>query len=91
MRIRFPKSSAISLPSQQGQLVDEALQMLDKALQIRPEYADAIAYKSLVLRMKADMATDAATRADLEKQADDLLDQVKTIKTKQDAEKAAKG
>jgi tetratricopeptide (TPR) repeat protein len=76
---------------QQGPVVDEALQVIDKALQIRPEYADAIAYKSLVLRMKADMATNATTRADLEKQADGLLDQVKTIKTKQDAEKAAKG
>ena len=63
--------------------------MLDKAVQVRPEYADAIAYKSLVLRMKADMS-DAAGRPALEKEADALLEQVKAIKSKEAAEKAAK-
>ena len=71
-------------------MVDEALQMLDKANQVRPDYADAIAYKSLVLRLKAD-ESDTATRTSLEKEADDLLDKVKTIKAKEAADKAAKG
>jgi len=48
---------------------------------LRPDYADAIAYQSLLLRQKADMS-DTATRASLEKQADDLLDKVKEIKQK---------
>jgi hypothetical protein len=38
--------------------------------------------------MKADMV-DATTRASLEKEADDLLEQVKAIKSKEAAEKAA--
>jgi hypothetical protein len=55
--------------------------MLDKAVQLQPDYADAMAYQSLLMRQKADMS-DAATRATLEKQADDLLDKVKEIKQK---------
>jgi tetratricopeptide (TPR) repeat protein len=86
----LPDKLRAQFTEQQGALIDEAMQMLDKAVQIRPEYADAIAYKSLVLRMKADMAS-ANERAALEKQADDLLEQVKSIKSKEAAEKAAKG
>jgi tetratricopeptide (TPR) repeat protein len=62
-------------------LVDQGLSMLDKAISLRPDYADAMAYESLLLRQKADMS-DASTRADLEKQADGLLDKVKEIKQK---------
>lgn len=62
-------------------LVDEGLNMLQKATDLRPDYADAVAYQSLLLRQKADMS-DSATRASLEKQADDLLDKVKEIKQK---------
>jgi tetratricopeptide (TPR) repeat protein len=85
----LPDSLRTQFTEQQGAIVDEAMQVLDKAVQLRPEYADAIAYKSLVLRMKADMA-DATERAALEKEADDLLEQVKAIKSKEAAEKAAK-
>jgi tetratricopeptide (TPR) repeat protein len=62
-------------------LVDEGLTMLQKATDLRPDYADAVAYQSLLLRQKADMS-DTATRASIEKQADDLLDKVKEIKQK---------
>ena len=85
----LPDKLRTQFSEQHGAMVDEAMQMLDKAVQIRPEYADAIAYKSLVLRQKADQA-DSTTRASLEKEADDLLDQVKAIKQKEAAEKAAK-
>ena len=87
----LPEKLRVQFTEQQGMLIDEAMQVLDKATQVRPEYADAIAYKSLVLRMKADMTADTTERASLEKQADDLLEQVKTIKSKEAAEKAAKG
>ena len=66
---------------QYGQLVDEGSKMLQKATELRPDYADAIAYQSLLLRQKADMS-DNASRASIEKQADDLLDKVKEIKQK---------
>jgi tetratricopeptide (TPR) repeat protein len=86
----LPEKLRTEFTEKQGALVDEAMQMLDKATALRPDYADAIAYKSLVLRMKADMA-DAAGRPALEKEADELLDKVKAIKSKEAAEKAAKG
>jgi len=85
----LPDKLRTQFTEQNGAMVDEATQMLDKAIQLRPDYADAIAYKSLVLRMKADQA-ESTQRASLEKEADDLLDKVKAIKQKEAAEKAAK-
>jgi tetratricopeptide (TPR) repeat protein len=75
----LPDKVREQLSQQYGQLVDEGLMMLQKATELRPDYADAVAYQSLLLRQKADMS-DNATRASLEKQADDLLDKVKEIK-----------
>ena len=75
----LPDKVREQLTQQYGQLVDEGLMMLQKATELRPDYADAVAYQSLLLRQKADMS-DNATRAALEKQADDLLDKVKEIK-----------
>jgi translation initiation factor 2B subunit (eIF-2B alpha/beta/delta family) len=75
----LPDKVREQLTQQYGQLVDEGLMMLQKATELRPDYADAVAYQSLLLRQKADMS-DNATRASLEKQADDLLDKVKEIK-----------
>jgi tetratricopeptide (TPR) repeat protein len=84
----LPDNLRAQFTEQHGASVDEALQMLEKAVQMRPEYADAIAYQSLLLRQKADQS-DSATRAALEKQADELLDQSRAIKQRE-AEKAAK-
>ena len=62
---------------------------LQKAIELRPDYADAMAYESLLLRQKADQS-DTATRAGLEKQADGLLDKVKEIRQQQAAEAESK-
>jgi tetratricopeptide (TPR) repeat protein len=85
----LPEALRAQFAEQYGTIVDEALQMLDKAIQARPDYADAISYKSLVLRQKADQS-DSTTRAALEKQADELLEQSRVIKQRE-AEEAAKG
>jgi tetratricopeptide (TPR) repeat protein len=77
----LPEKLREQFTQQYGQLVDEGSMMLQKATELRPDYADAIAYQSLLLRQKADMS-DNATRASIEKQADDLLDKVKEIKQK---------
>jgi len=83
----LPDNLRTAYAQQYGQVVDEGLQNLDKAVQLRPDYSDAMAYQNLLLRQKADMS-DTATRASLEKQADDLLEKAKEIKLKQDEEKA---
>jgi tetratricopeptide (TPR) repeat protein len=71
--------------------VDEGMQMLQKALQLRPDYDDAMAYLNLLYREKADMTCDnPEERAALSKTADEWVE--KTMATKKaNAEKKAKG
>jgi tetratricopeptide (TPR) repeat protein len=65
-----------------GPLVDEGIASLQKAIQLRPDYDDAMAYLNLLYRRKADMVESADERASYQKQADDLVDKVKEIKQK---------
>ena len=70
-------------------IVEEGIKMLDKALQLRPDYDDAMAYMNLMYRERADYECDDANArtADL-KTADEWVD--KTMATKKaKAEKAA--
>jgi len=63
-----------------GQLIDEGIDKLHKALELRPDYDDAMAYLNLLLRRKADEAATPDERASLLKQADELVDKAKEIK-----------
>jgi tetratricopeptide (TPR) repeat protein len=65
-----------------GPLVDEGIASLQKAIQLRPDYDDAMAYLNLLYRRKADMVESAEERASYQKQADDLVEKVKEIKQK---------
>jgi tetratricopeptide (TPR) repeat protein len=65
-----------------GMLIDEGITSLRKALELRPDYDDAMAYLNLLLRRKADEAASPDERASLLKQADDLVDKAKEIKQK---------
>lgn len=65
-----------------GTTIDEGIDNLKKAIELRPDYDDAMAYLNLLYRQKADMETSADARnSDLE-EADKLVDQVKAIKQK---------
>ncbi len=69
-------------------VVQDGIQKLQKALELRPDYDDAMAYLNLLYREQADLDCDNpdARKADL-KQADDWVD--KTLATKKaKAEKA---
>ncbi|MGC1107451.1 MAG: hypothetical protein WA876_13015 [Candidatus Acidiferrales bacterium] len=68
---------------QEGQTVAEGISNLQHALQIKSDYANAMAYLNLLLRQKADMETSSDARDADEKQADDLLEKVKEINQKQ--------
>src|SRR5713101_9941336 len=59
--------------SQYGPLIDEGINDLQKAILLRPDYDDAMAYLNLLYRRKADMVESAAERDTLKKQADDLV------------------
>jgi tetratricopeptide (TPR) repeat protein len=65
-----------------GPMIEEGISDLQKAIQVRPDYDDAMAYLNLLYRRKADMVENADERANLLKQADDLVDKVKEIKQK---------
>ena len=65
-----------------GQLIDEGIDDLKKAIELRPDYDDAMAYLNLLLRRKADEAATPDERASLLKQADDLVEKAKEIKQK---------
>jgi tetratricopeptide (TPR) repeat protein len=65
-----------------GTLVDEGVAKLQKAIELRPDYDDAMAYLNLLYRRKADMVESANERDALQKQADALVDKVKEIKQK---------
>lgn len=71
--------------SKYGQTVDEGIQDVKKAIQLRPDYADAMAYLNLLYRQKADMVASKDERASLLKQADQLVNEVKEIKQKEAA------
>jgi len=65
-----------------GTLIDEGVTDLQKAITLRPDYDDAMAYLNLLYRRKADTVESANERASLLKQADDLVDKVKEVKQK---------
>ena len=60
----------------------DSTEAVSGALELRPEYDDAMAYLNLLLRRKADEAATHPERADLLKQADALVDKAKEITRK---------
>ncbi|MGH9774298.1 MAG: tetratricopeptide repeat protein [Candidatus Acidiferrales bacterium] len=63
-----------------GSLIDEGIADLNKAIEIKPDYDDAMAYLNLLYRQKADTETTADARANDVKLAEELVSKVKEIK-----------
>jgi hypothetical protein len=63
-------------------IVDEGIKSLDQAIKVKSDYDDAMAYLNLLYRRKADMVGSEQERAELLKQAEDLVSKVKVIKQK---------
>lgn len=65
---KLPKAACQKLVEQNTPLVNEGLQYLQKALEIRPNYDDAMAYMNLMYRRKADLecGNDQARKEDLD-------------------------
>jgi tetratricopeptide (TPR) repeat protein len=76
----LPASVRAEYTAKYGGMVDEGIADLKKAIEIRSDYDDAMAYLNLLYRRKADMVESADERAALQKQADELIDKVKEIK-----------
>jgi tetratricopeptide (TPR) repeat protein len=75
-----------------SQYVDEGMQALDKALELRPDYDDAMAYYNLLWREKADIecGDPAARESDLKK-ADEWVDKTLAVKKEKAAKAAQQG
>jgi tetratricopeptide (TPR) repeat protein len=78
----LPPALARQFAAQYGSLVDEGIARIQKAIELRPDYDDAMAYLNLLYRQKADMETSSVARAEDLQKADELVDKVKAIKQK---------
>lgn len=84
----IPEKDRAPLAQENSALVDEGIKALQKAIDLRPDYVDAIAYLNLMYREKSDLEEDPAARdADVAK-ANDLNAQANNL-MKQQQEKAA--
>lgn len=65
--VKKSKDVCLKLQQQNSQLVDEAMKYLQRAIEIRPNYDDAMSFLNLAYRRKADLecGNDDARKADL--------------------------
>ncbi len=76
------------LKTKNGPAIQEGIDSLNKAIQLRPDYDDAMAYMNLMYRERADVeCDDEAARAEDLKSADHWVDETMRVK-KAKAEKA---
>jgi tetratricopeptide (TPR) repeat protein len=76
----LPEKARAQLEEQNGPLVKEGVEALEKAIQLKPNDFDTMAYLNLMYRQKADLEPNAAAReADL-KQAEDWVNKAVAIK-----------
>lgn len=61
-------------------MVTKGIEAVDKALQIKADYVEALVYKGLLLRLQANQEKDAAKQQALIKQADQLRDKAQELK-----------
>ena len=59
----LPEKTRAELADKNNVLIDEAIKSLQKAIELRPNYDDAMAYLSLMDREKADLETDKSAEA----------------------------
>ncbi len=62
--------------------VEQGIQFVDKSLQLKADYVEAIVYKGLLLRLKANIEKDPAIQQALLKEATKLSDQADALKKK---------
>ncbi len=79
----LPARERRELRAQNGALVDEGIEVLRKAIDMKDDYADAMAYLNLMYREKADLVDSPVERERLLQIADDLVDRVQQIMKKE--------
>jgi len=84
----LPASLCAQFQGQYGGTVDEGIAALKKAIELQPDYDNAMAYLNLLYRLKADEYTDPGDRARYIQLADELIEKFKEIKTEKAGVKA---
>jgi len=85
------KKVCAELKEKNGPTIQEGIDSLNKAIQLRPDYDDAMAYMNLMYRERADVeCDDQNARTEDLKTADHWVDETLRVK-KAKAEKAAQG
>jgi tetratricopeptide (TPR) repeat protein len=72
-------------PDQKRDHIQKGLAQVDKALQIKPDYIDALVYKGLLLRLQANMEKDQAKQQALLKEAVALHDKAEELRKQKTA------
>jgi tetratricopeptide (TPR) repeat protein len=67
------------------EFVLKGIEQVDKALQLKPDYMEALTYKNLLLRLQANLEKDQAKQSALLKEADRLRDQALALQKRQAA------
>jgi tetratricopeptide (TPR) repeat protein len=68
--------------AQQGEYIAKGIEATDKAIKLNPDYAEALTYKNILLRMQANLEKDVKKREALIKQADDLQNRAIELRKK---------
>jgi len=76
----FPEKARAQLDEENGPLVKEGVEVLEKAIQLKPNDFDTMAYLNLIYRQKADLEPDASARAADLKQAEDWVNKAVAVK-----------
>jgi len=89
--VKMNKATCAKMKDQNTQLIDEAMKYLNRAVEIRPNYDDAMSYLNLSYRRKADLEcpNDAARKEDLA-QADQWVQKAIGARKANEAEKEKK-
>jgi tetratricopeptide (TPR) repeat protein len=66
--------------NEKREFVQKGIEAVDHALQIKPDYTEALVYKNLLLRLEANMEKDPAKQQALIKQADQLRDKAQELR-----------
>jgi hypothetical protein len=74
---------------QKNTYADKGMENVDKALQLKPDYFEAVIYKGLLYRVKAGATADRRAKAEFLEKAQDLQKQGLELKKQQAAEGAA--
>ena len=69
-------------PAAKKNYILKGIEATDRALKLNPDYAEALTYKNILLRMQANLETDMGKRAELIKQAEQLQARVREITAK---------